>query len=160
MDNDFMELYKGYTDEQYNDLADMSYLEEFMESKKKPTLLEDRAFLFQSSYRKSYWTLKKHDPNLALWFLECLIDYGGTGKLPDLDDQPVVQALLYGPIKTIDKAFINYVERSRKIARERRKLEEEAAHKIQEEERRKEEAVYRVSEQEALVREATNGNDA
>ena len=71
----------------------------------------DRGYIFYPSYLGTYETLKEVDPALSIEFLETLIGYGVKDELPP-DITPLIKALLLGPMRTIDKAWINYLRKS------------------------------------------------
>lgn len=67
-----------------------------------------RAFVFYPSYADVYYILREKEPDLALQYLEALI-YFGNEKVPMRDIDPYVNALLQSPMKTIEKAYTNYL---------------------------------------------------
>jgi len=87
------------------------YLEYEEEKQKSLKPYGYRGFVFYPSYLGVYETLKEVDPTQALEFLETLICYGVKDELPP-DIAPYIKALLLGPMKAIDKAWINYLTKS------------------------------------------------
>lgn len=79
-----------------------------------------RGFIFYPSYWGVYETLKDVDSALSLEFLETLIDYGVKNQLPPDDINPLIKALMLGPMKAIDKAWVNYLRKSANRGKEKR----------------------------------------
>lgn len=77
-----------------------------------------RGFTFYPSYLGVYETLKGIDPALAIEFLETLIGYGVKDELPP-DIKPLIKALMLGPMRSIDKAWENYLSNSAKSKKKR-----------------------------------------
>jgi len=96
----------------------LAYEEEKEEKEKPLKPYGHRGFVFYPSYLGVYETLKEVDPAQALEFLETLICYGVKDELPS-DITPYIKALLLGPIKTIDKAWINYLTKSSRKSKEK-----------------------------------------
>lgn len=67
-----------------------------------------RAFIFYPSYADVYYILREKEPDLALQYLEALI-YFGNEQEQMKDINPYVNALLQSPMKTIEKAYTNYI---------------------------------------------------
>lgn len=90
-----------------------------------------------------------------------MIAYGIEFTEPDPSDL-LICALLYGPMKTIDKSVLKYFNKMSSIRREVKRLEDEAAQTVekqeQEQKRREEEAIRRVEMREFLDQEPTNGS--
>lgn len=72
-----------------------------------------RAFVFYPSYADVYYILREKEPDLALQYLEALI-YFGNEKEQMKDINPYVNALLQSPMKTIEKAYTNYIVKTQK----------------------------------------------
>jgi hypothetical protein len=109
-------MYRDYEEFlKYGDV-DEEFLDELC-TEKRYRPLADRGFIFYPSYRKTYLALKEHDADLAIRFLEALIEYGIVSSEPDPNDS-LVRALLYAPMKTMDKAFCNYIEKLHKSKKE------------------------------------------
>ena len=156
-----MELYGDYDEYEMKSLLNPDVLNELCEKKRHSYL--DHGFVFHPSYRKTYLTLKEGDPDTAIRFLEALIAYGIEFTEPDPSDL-LICALLYGPMKTIDKSILKYFNKMSSIRREVKRLEDEAAQTVekqeQEQKRREEEAIRRVERQEFLDQEPTKGANA
>lgn len=89
-----------------------SFLDDFIDE--HPESLKPhskRAFIFYASYLDTYETLKEVDHALAHEYLEALLCYGVRDELPK-DINPYIKALMLSPMKTIDKAWRNYLHKS------------------------------------------------
>jgi len=152
-----MELYGDYDEYVADYLANTDFLNEFCEKRRHSYL--DHGFIFHPSYRKTYLTLKEGDPNAAIRFLEALMAYGIDSVEPDPKDL-LTCALLYGPMKGIDKSIRKYFNKMNKIRQEYKRLEDEAAQRIEKQEQaqrqRKEEAIRRAEAQELLRQDSTD----
>lgn len=105
--------------------------EENEEDEKRKFLkpFDPRGFLLQPSWYNVYYDLKTDNPDLALKYLERLLDFGVLGIEPpraDKDDRLIFN-LLDGPMNVINKGYAEYC---RKRNAERKKEEEKRTRKL------------------------------
>ena len=78
-----------------------------------------RAFVIYPSNREAYYALKSVSPELAVKYLEVLLDYGVLRK--PIPPNPLLEALLVGTTQTIEKSYREYRKKVEQTEREERK---------------------------------------
>ena len=103
-----------------NDFAWLLKLEAKEEHEEENGFLNaPRAFIFYPSNRQAYYALKSVSPELAVKYLEVLLDYGVLRK--PIPPNPLLEALLVGTTQTIEKSYREYRKKVEQTEREERK---------------------------------------
>lgn len=86
-----------------------------------------RTFLFYPTYKDTYYDLKEVSAELAIQYIEALINFG-VDNIDIPTENPILRAVLASPVKTIRKAYTNYVLKTHKAYQDK-KAEFERAYK-------------------------------
>lgn len=84
-----------------------------------------RSFLFHSSFARTYNNLKQCHPDLAVNFIEALMNYGCYGF--EIPNDPLLRAVMDGIVETIEKSYEHYVVRKQKAMNAERLKEQQEA---------------------------------
>lgn len=103
-----------------NDCAWLLQLEAKEEQEEEMGFLNvPRAFVIYPSNREAYYALKSVSPELAVKYIEVLLDYGVLRK--PIPPNPLLKALLAGTTQTIEKSYREYRKKVEQTEREERK---------------------------------------
>ena len=86
-----------------------------------------RSFLFHPSFARTYVNLKQCHPDLAVDYIEALMNYGCYGF--ELPNDPLLRAVMDGIVETIEKSYEHYVVRKQKAKNAELLKEEQEAQK-------------------------------